>query len=395
MAHRQFGTPLRGVRVLDLSRLLPGPFCSLLLADMGADVVKVEAPEGGDYARWYPPLVEGGGYGAFFGSINRGKRSLALDLKHPQGREAFLRLVAGADVVLESFRPGVLGRLGLDWEVLRGVNRGLVMCAISGHGQDGPYAQRAAHDMNVLAISGVLDQIGEARGRPVVPGIQAADVASALYAATAISAALVQRARTGEGAYLDVSMGEAALAFHIPVQAECAARGGDLGRGEDLLSGGVPCYGVYETGDGRYLSVGALEPMFWGRFLGVIGLTEFASQGLSTGEDGEAVRRAVAKRIAEEPLAVWQARFAGVDACVEPVLTPSEVRAHPQFAARGVFFEVGGLPQVATPLLDLEGRGGVLAPPGLGAHGPEVLTEAGFSAEEIAGLVACGAVALG
>ncbi len=238
MAHRQFGTPLRGVRVLDLSRLLPGPFCSLLLADMGADVVKVEAPEGGDYARWYPPLVEGGGYGAFFGAINRGKRSLALDLKHPQGREAFLRLVAVADVVLESFRPGVLGRLGLDWEVLRGVNGGLVMCAISGHGQDGPYAQRAAHDMNVLAISGVLDQIGEAGGRPVVPGIQAADVASALYAATAISAALVQRARTGEGAYLDMSMGEAALAFHIPVQAECAARGGEVARGEDLLSGG-------------------------------------------------------------------------------------------------------------------------------------------------------------
>jgi crotonobetainyl-CoA:carnitine CoA-transferase CaiB-like acyl-CoA transferase len=393
MAHVNMVAPLAGVRVLDLSRLLPGPFCSLLLADMGAEVVKVEAVEGGDYARWYPPLLARG-YGAFFGSINRGKRSLALDLKRGEGRALFLRLAQSADVVLESFRPGVMERLGVGWEALRAANPRLVMCAISGYGQDGPWATRAAHDMNALAAVGVLDQTAGPDGGPAVLGLQAADIGGALYAVSGILGALVQRGRTGAGAYIDVSMAEAGLSFHIPTQAEVSARGHEAQRGGELLTGGVACYQVYATRDGRHVSVGALEPVFWARFLAVIGLPESASQGLSMGAEGAETRRAIAARMREEDWETWRARFAAVDACVEPVLRPSEVAHNPQVIARQAVFAVEGEAQVATPLLDAAKRGpqGVRLAPRLGEDSAAVLAEAGLSEQEVAALVAAGVV---
>ena len=263
------GDALRGIRVLDLSRLLPGPFLTMVLADMGADVVKVEDPRVGDYLRGLPP-AKGGMSGRFL-AVNRGKRSLALDLKAPAGRDAFLRMTARADVVVESFRPGVMDKLGVGYTALAATNPKLVMCSISGYGQTGPYTHRAGHDLNYIALAGVLAMGGPAGGAPQMPGVQIADLAGgALWSATAILGALVGRERTGKGAHLDISMTEGALAL-------LAAELGNLDcgehptRGVEALNGGLACYGVYRAKDGRYLAVGALEPKFWIAFNQCIG----------------------------------------------------------------------------------------------------------------------------
>lgn len=394
MAHHNFDRPLEGVRVLDLSRLLPGPFCSLLLADMGADVVKVEAPESGDYARWMGPDI--GEFGAFFAAVNRNKRSIALDLKHPDAVAAFLTLVQDAEVVLETFRPGVMARLGLNYEVLRDVNPKLVMCAISGYGQDGPLALRAGHDLNYLALAGLLDQSGPVEGPLMPPGFQLADIAGgALYALAAINAALLQAQRTGDGAYLDIAMCEGALSFHLPLHAQRHA-GHVPVRGGDTLNGGFACYNVYATKDQRFLSVGSLEPKFWMAFLQVIGLPELMGDGHTAKPSGREAAAKVAKKIASEDLATWQARFAEVDACVEPVLTLPEVAAHPHFSARNLFFTITDgaqrYPQMATPLSGPSVRQHSTRPPKLGEHGAQLLAQAGYDADAIAALRASGAL---
>src|SRR5574338_215255 len=252
---------LRGIRVLDLSRLLPGPYLTMVLADMGADVVKVEDPKLGDYLRAFPP-AKGGMSGRFL-AINRGKRSLALDLKAAPARDAFLRMVEQADVVVESFRPGVMDKLGLGYATLAAKNPKIVVCSISGFGQTGPYVERAGHDLNYIALAGVLAMTGPAGGAPQMPGVQIADLAGgALWGATAILGALVGRDRTGKGAHLDISMTEGALAL---LAAELGNLDCGVGatRGASRLNGGVACYGIYKTKDARYLSVGALEPKFW------------------------------------------------------------------------------------------------------------------------------------
>jgi len=262
--------PLEGIRVLDLSRLLPGPFLTMVLADLGADVVKVEDPKVGDYLRIFPPAK--GGISGRYLAINRGKRSLALDLKDPAGKAAFLRLVAGADVVVESFRPGVLDKLGLGYDVLAGHNPRIVVCSISGYGATGPYVHRAGHDLNYIGLAGVL-AMGSERpgGPPAMPGVQIADLAGgALWSATGILAALVGRERTGRGAHLDISMTEGSLALLAAElgNLDCGAR---PTRGTETLNGGLAAYGVYRTADERFVSVGALEPKFWMAFCTAIG----------------------------------------------------------------------------------------------------------------------------
>lgn len=395
MAHIGFDQPLDGIRVLDLSRLLPGPFCSLLLADMGADVIKVEGPPGGDYARWYPPLV--GEYGAFFASINRNKRSIALDLKNPDAARLLLRLVERCDVVLESFRPGVAERLGVGYEACTRVNPAIVYCAVTGFGQDGPLARRAGHDLGYLALSGPLEQTGTADGPPVIPGFQLADIAGgALYAATAICSALFQAARTAQGAYLDIAMTEGALSLHLPLHGMLAA-GSPPRRGHDMLTGGLPCYRLYTTADQRQLAVAALEPKFWAAFVAAIGLPELAADGLASGPDAQRVIATVQARLAQRPLADWTALLSQIDCCVEPVLTPAEVVEHPQHRARGVFFDIEGpdgqpVPQTATPLTPQAGREIMRPAPRMGEHTREVLLELGLASEEIDHLAESGAV---
>ncbi len=256
--------PLNGVRVLDLSRLIPGPFCTLILSDLGASVDKLEDPHVGDYLRVFPPMKRG--LSGRFNALNRDKRSLCLDLKKPEGRDALLRLARHYDVVVESFRPGVLDKLGVGFAALARENPRLVMLSISGYGQDGPLRDRAGHDLNYIALGGVLGVAGPPDRPPPTPAVQLADIAGgALFGAVGILAALYERERTGRGQQVDVSMCEGALAFLIPELGSYDAAGTPPRRGGELLIGGAACYGVYRTKDGRFLSVGALEPKFWTR----------------------------------------------------------------------------------------------------------------------------------
>ncbi|HYQ81796.1 MAG TPA: CoA transferase, partial [Anaeromyxobacteraceae bacterium] len=276
--------PLDGVRVLDLSRLLPGPYATLVLADLGADVVKVEEAPGGDYLRWMPPLA--GEQSGFFHALNRNKRSLRLDLKKPAGAAAFRRLVRRFDVVVESFRPGVMDRLGLGYEALRAAQPGLVLCSISGYGQDGPYRNRAGHDLDYCATAGVLALNGPPE-RPLPPGVQVADVAGGSWPAVAgVLAALVRRAATGEGGHVDVSMTDGALAMLVLQLGGAAARGTPLQRAGEMLNGGAACYGVYRTRDGRFVALGALEPKFFRRFCEAAGRPDLAERQFDDGGRG-------------------------------------------------------------------------------------------------------------
>lgn len=383
--------PLDGIRVLDVSRLLPGPFMTMVLSDMGADVVKVEDPRVGDYLRQIPP-AKAGMSGRFF-AVNRGKRSLALDLKSDVGKGAFLRMVERADVVVESFRPGVMDRLGVGWKALSARNPRVVLCSISGYGQDGPYVGRAGHDLNYLGLAGVLAMGGPAGGAPVMPGVQIADLAGGgLWASTALLGALVGRERTGRGAHLDVSMTEGALALL------CAELGNlDSGapvptRGRATLNGGMACYAVYGTKDGKYLAVGAVEPKFWLAFNRAIGRREDLSELVAPPERQEQVRGEVQAILATRTRDEWAELLAAHDCCCEPILEMDELRGHPLHAARGVFTEVpvgdAGKPgetvlQVRTPAGPA--RTDRLAPR-LGEHSREVLAEYGFSEAEIGAL---------
>lgn len=369
---------LEGLRVVDFSRLLPGPFCSLLLADMGADVIKVESPQGGDYARYYPPMV--GEYGAFFAGLNRNKRSIALDLKREEGLDAAKRLVASADVVIESFRPGVMARLGLGYEVLSEADERLIYCSISGFGQDGPLATRAGHDLNFMARSGLLDQNGVVGEKPGMPGFQLGDIAGgALYAAVGILGALYHRERTGEGQAVDISMTEGALSFHLAVHASLAA-GQPQSRGEGMLTGGLPSYDVYQTGDGRALAVAPLEPKFWDQFVEAIGAPELAPDGMAQGEQGRRTKEEVARILATRTRDEWMEVFARVDVCVEPVLRPEEVVEDELFVARDIFFHLAGVRHTRTPVTprDAQHR----RAPRLGEHTGEILDELGIDVSD-------------
>jgi len=377
--------PLRGIKVLDLSRLLPGPFLTMVLADMGADVVKVEDPRVGDYLRAIPPGK--GGLSGRFLAVNRGKRSLALDLKAPAGRDAFLKMVAHADVVVESFRPGVMDKLGVGYAALRAVNPKIVLCSISGYGQTGPYVERAGHDLNYIALAGVLAMSGPAGGAPQMPGVQIADLAGgALWGATAILGALVGRDRTGEGAHLDISMTEGALALLAAEvgNLDCGAR---PTRGSETLNGGLACYGVYRTSDDRFLAVGALEPKFWIALNQAIGRPPNVSELVG---DQTKLRAALADIFATKTASEWSDLLSKHDCCVEIVTELAELPLHPLHSERGVFFEIDGGDKVGR-VLQIRTPVGMpanpSAPPRLGQHTREVLAEYGFSDADIALLV--------
>jgi alpha-methylacyl-CoA racemase len=386
--------PLHGLSVLDLSRLLPGPFATMVLADLGADVVKVETPHGGDWLRDLPPLA--GAASGPFHALNRGKRSVALDLARPEGLRAFLRLARRADAVVESFRPGVLDALGAGWEALHRENPRLVLCSITGYGQDGPYARRAGHDIDYCAFAGALAENGPPE-RPLPYGVQVADVAGGAWPAVAgVLAALLGRGARGEGAHVDVSMTEGALAMLVTSQAIAAARGAASARGREMLNGGTACYGVYRTKDGRFVALGALEPRFFAAFCGAVGRPDLAPRQM---EDGGAGPRAELEAIfASRTRDEWAAFAAEHDACVAPVLEGDEPRRDPQLRARGAFVEVptgtgATLPLVASPVR-LRGEAAPVRPaPRLGEHTEEVLAEAGFSRDEIAALLASGVAA--
>ena len=389
MAASPLADALRGIRVLDLSRLLPGPYLTMVLADMGADVVKIEDPKLGDYLRSFPP-GKGGMSGRYL-AINRGKRSLALDLKAAPARDAFLKMVEQADVVVESFRPGVMDKLGLSYATLAARNPKIIVCSISGFGQTGPYALRAGHDLNYIALAGVLGMTGPAGGAPQMPGVQIADLAGgALWGATTILGALVGRDRNGKGAHLDISMCEGSLALLASELGNlfCGAR---PTRGTEMLNGAAACYGVYRTKDDRYLSVGALEPKFWIALNQAIGRAPNVAEIVGDAAMQKKTRAELQEIFATKTQAEWTSFFADRDCLVEPVLEPHEIVDHPLHRARDVFFEIDGgegigpLQQVRTPV-GTPAR--ATPPPRLGEHTREVLRDYGFSDADIATLTA-------
>jgi crotonobetainyl-CoA:carnitine CoA-transferase CaiB-like acyl-CoA transferase len=386
--------PLSGLRVLDLSRLLPGPWCSMLLADLGADVIKVEDPNGGDYIRWTPPMQ--GEYSAMFHTLNRNKRSIVLDLKSEPGRDAFLRLVSTADVVLESFRPGVMDRLGVGYDTLHRANPGVVLCSISGYGQDGPYRDRAGHDLNYMAIGGALGITGTPDGTVAMPGVQVGDLGGgAMSAAIAILAALQHRERTGEGQHCDVSMMDGIVSWLSLHAARFFANPSEVpGPGTLHLNGRYPCYNVYRCKDG-WMSVGALEPKFWAALVDALAVPHLATEAFAEGEEARRVHAEIETVFLSRTRAQWAEHFDGRDVCTEPVLTFAEVFENEQVRHRGLQIEAGRggpLPQTGFPFQLSRTPLKVRHPaPGYGENTREVLREAGYDDHGIDALIAAGA----
>jgi alpha-methylacyl-CoA racemase len=400
--------PLEGIRVLDLSRLLPGGFCSLLLADFGAEVLKVEDTGMGDYIRWSPPYYEGAhdsAKSALFLSLNRNKRSIRLDLKNERGREALLRLVDEYDVVLESFRPGVLDRLGVGYERMREVNPGIVYCAISGYGQDGSKRDASGHDMNYLGLIGLLGLTGERGGAPVQAAGQIADLGGgALMAAFGILAALRERdggpnaGGSGEGQMVDVSMADGALSWLAMVAATYFADGTVPRRGDLPLAGALICYRPYECADG-WVTLGALEPKFWQGFCRGVGREDLiAAQFERPGSEAhEQVKEVFAARTREQ----WEAFAREHDCCLEPVLELDEALSSQLVREREMVVELDQ-PGAREPVRQLgvplklgrtPGDHARLPGPALGEHTEQVLLAAGYSEAEVAELLAEGAAA--
>jgi alpha-methylacyl-CoA racemase len=380
--------PLAGVRVLDLSRLLPGPMATLVLADLGAAVDKLEDPGAGDYLRHMPPTTDGTS-GAYL-ALNRDKRSLVLDLKAPAGAAALLRMLPRYDVLVESFRPGVLARLGLSHARLLEANPRLVVCAITGYGQSGPMALRAGHDLNYLARAGVLGVTGPADAPPAVSGAQMADVAGgAQWAVSGIVAALFARERSGRGRVLDVSMTEGSVPLAAFALGALFADGQGTPRGAHHLNGGIAPYQTYATRDGKHVALGALEPKFWQSFCEGVGL-EPSLEALTPGAHQARWRATLAELFASRTRAEWEAFAAERDCCLEPVLEPPELLADPQHRHRGVFFELDGVSHFRTPLADRDAAHRLAR--AAGADTDAILGEAGLSAAEIAELRAASVV---
>ncbi len=388
--------PLTGVRVLDLSRLLPGGQCTLMLADMGADVIKIEEPLRGDYIRLASPFDEHG-VSPLHLCYNRNKRSLALDLKNESGISTFLKLVKDTDVLVDSFRPGVMERLGIGYQRLKKENPALVHCSITGYGQDGPLARIPGHDLNFQALGGVVELTGAAGGPPYVPGVLIGDVGAGMWAAFAILAALRLTDRTGVGQFIDMSMLDAVMSF-LSIHGQTYLSTEQCpGREEMRHNGRRPCYRLYPTKDGRMLSVACSEPKFWINLCKLIGHDDFHDDYSASGERRIEVIQALNNTFRTKTLDEWTTFFDGADVCVSPALNMLESFGHTQVQSGGFVREYqhpvkGTYPgtRPAPKFSDLPIRDS-FPPPRLGEHSVEILKEYGFQDKEIKNLMASGA----
>jgi alpha-methylacyl-CoA racemase len=395
--------PLEGLRVLDLTRLLPGGFCTLLLADLGAEVLKVEDTSGGDYIRWMPPYYggseqrENGTASAYFLALNRNKRSLKLDLKQRDGRDILLRLAEDYDVLVESFRPGVMERLGVGYDTLAKRNPRLIYCAISGYGQNSPLRDRSGHDTNYLALAGLLGLTGRRGGPPIQSAGQIADLGGGgLTAAIGILVALRERERSGAGQVVDISMFDGALSWLSMVIARFFCEKQVPQRGDLELAGGIVCYFPYKTKDGGWVSLGALEPKFWHNWCDGVGRSELKEKQFEhpSSETGKKVAAVFRRRTRDE----WSAFAAEHDCCLEPVLDLEEALSHEQTIARHMLIELdqpgtGPVRQAGFPIrLSRTPARIESAAPALGEQTDEVLRSIGYDDARIAGLRSEGVV---
>lgn len=377
---------LQGVKVLDLTRLLPGPYASMILGDFGAEVIKVEQPGEGDYARTYQPLINGTGYR--FLILNRNKKSISLDLKKPEGKEIFLNLVKEADVVMEGFRPGVMKRLGVDYDTLKEINPRIIFCSMTGFGQTGPYKMDAGHDLNYISLAGITSLTGQKLGQPYIPGIQIADISGGLMAALGILLALQSRNATGVGQNIDISLFNAALAM-LPSDASVYLGSGQVSqRGETRLTGGWANYFIYRTKDGRYMAVGALEMKFWKNFCTVIDREDLIGH-IEDDSKKEALYGVLEEIFLSKTAQEWEDLLLDKDTCITLVKNIDEVFADPHVIANEMVVDMhdeklGDYKQIGFPI-KLSGTPGQFSKkyPELGENTDEILKQAGYSQEAI------------
>jgi crotonobetainyl-CoA:carnitine CoA-transferase CaiB-like acyl-CoA transferase len=376
--------PLDGIRVLDLSARMPGPMCTQILADLGAEVVKIESPRAPDFFRGLQPIV--GGTGSLFHVCNRNKKGMTLELRHPRGREVFLRLVRESDVVVEAFRPGTMERMKIGYDVLKEEKPGLIYCALTAFGQDGPYRLRPAHDLNLLALSGVLDLLGVKDGPPIVPPVQMSGLGGALQGAVGILAALLGRQRDGRGQFIDVSLLDGVSAFGALEMSRCMAGHHVPKRGLTEGGGGYACFNVYPTADGRYLSLGCLEPHFWENFCRAVGRESLITEQWAEPQRQDVMIAEIQSILGTRPLEEWLRIFDPEKICVAPVNTFEEALEDPHIRHRETWFSGelpggGKVPQAALPVRLGESRPGWrFHPPQHGEHTREILQSLGIDA---------------
>jgi crotonobetainyl-CoA:carnitine CoA-transferase CaiB-like acyl-CoA transferase len=389
--------PLEGIKILDLSRLLPGPLCTLHLAGLGAEVVKIEEPGTGDYSRAIPPLTKN--ISTFFLAVNRNKKSVTLDLKKPEGREILLKMVESAHVVVESFRPGTLGKMNLSYEVLAKHNPGIILCSITGYGQTGPYRAKAGHDLNYLAYAGILRPAEGTDGKPAIPNFQIGDIVGGTQnAAMGILAAIIQQTSTGKGQHLDVAMLDGLLAHNFVALAQnesVSSIGMDT---SGILTGLLHCYNLYKTKDDKYIALGALEFKVWAMFCESINRDDLVSKHMVVGKESEQVCAELDRIFASKTRDEWVDELDGADCCIAPVNTLGEALHDPQVEHRELVKFHEHREEGGVTYFDLPFKSSAMPPPEntgaplLGEHTEEILKGLGYEPQYIDGLRESGTI---
>lgn len=387
--------PLQGIKILDISRLLPGPLATQMLADMGAEVIKIEDTNSPDYIRFFPPFI--GDDSALYLSLNRNKRSIVLNFKSEKGKAIFLELIKSSDVVVEQFRPGVLDKMGIGFEEARKVNPKIIYVSVTGYGQTGPYSQKAGHDLNYISISGILSTIGT-KEKPIIPGVQISDVAASYAAVNGCLAAIIQKEKTGEGQHVDISMTDSVMPFAALINAAAWTDGRDIERGNFQLSGELANYNVYECADGKYIAFAALEPKFWLPFCDAVKKPEWKDKIIALKEDIDKLKEEISILFKSKSREEWEVFSEQHDVCISPILEISEIESNKQIRERNMVLEMetGGNKKLKTIGSPIKFSGSNMRipqfAPKLGKDTDTILLELGFDEQKIKDLRSSGIV---